>query len=659
MMHKNRFIPVTFLFFSLIIYTGLDAQVDTTGISKLLTMDLDDLMNQKIITASKYEQKRGEAASSIGVITSSRIKQYGYRTIAEVLNSIKGFFLSDDKNYIYTGVRGFSRPTDYNNRIVVMLNGHIMNEVVYGSAFMGNELGISLDDIDRIEIIKGPGASVYGSGSMLSTINLITKKGADINGIRVSAGAGSFGTADLSAGYGKKIGSADLFISAKGGTSRGENYYFPELDIASNNNGISKGNDWEHYAGMYGSLTKGNINISGGYSSRSKGIPTGAFETMLTGNVKSLDNRFYTEASYSHDINTKSRLKIRLYYDDYYYTGSYPSLTRDSFDSSTGKWAGGEFQYYLEAGDRNVITAGVEYKYIFRSDYHEWDSDTTYFNKNFPFSFYSVYAQDQFRIAKNLNLTAGMRWDSYTRFGNAFSPRLALVYRYNDNSSLKLLYGEAFRVPTLYEAYYTSFDAHKVNPKIKSEKIHALELVWLHKLSGNLSGNFSLYRFTMRNLIDQITDPSDDLTQFRNIGEARGTGAEYEFRFKNESGKTDGFINFTLQKTIDAATDKTLSNSPSFLIKSGVSLLAFNRFTISPEVFFETGRKTLEGNRTNNVCIFNINIVTQQFLRHLELSVKANNILNTKYYIPAGNEFIQDVLIQNSRSIYVKLTARF
>jgi iron complex outermembrane receptor protein len=163
----------------------LTGQVDTSGVNQLFQMDLLDLMNQKVVTASKYIQSSAEAASSIGVITAAEIKQFGYRTLGEALNSQRGMYQSNDKNYLYIGSRGFSRPTDYNNRIVIMIDGHIMNEVVYGSAFMGNELGINLDNIDKIEIIRGPGASVYGSGAMLNIINVIMKKGDETIGMAI------------------------------------------------------------------------------------------------------------------------------------------------------------------------------------------------------------------------------------------------------------------------------------------------------------------------------------------------------------------------------------------------------------------------------------------------------------------------------------------
>ena len=644
---------------SLLISIVSVGQIDTSGVNSLFEMSLTDLMNQKVITASKYDQSTAEAASSIGTITADDIKNFGYKTLGEVLNSQRGMYLSNDKNYSYVGSRGFSRPTDYNNRIVIMIDGHILNEAVYGSAFMGNELGINLDNVEKIEIIRGPGASVYGSGAMLNIVNIIMKKGTQTDGVTVSAGTGNYGKNDLSAVYGKKIKNTDISLSGIGGLYSGEDYYFSELDAPETNNGISKGMDWEKYIGFQAGITNNNFKLSAAYSTRSKGIPTGAFNTDLTGNVESLDDRYYIEASYRKEINKNSSLLFRSYYDDYRYTGSYPSGGEDYFDASYGRWAGAEIQYYLEAGKRNIITAGFEYKHIFRSDYAEWSSDTTYFHQNFPFSFFSLYAQDQIRIIKNLNISAGLRYDSYSVFGQDLSPRLALVYSYSDASSLKLLYSGAFRIPNMYESFYEAYDSHKTNPNIKSERIRATELAWSHKLTGSFYGTLSLYTFSTINLIDQVLDESDGLTIFSNIGKATGNGAEYELRYKNLLNKSQAFLNFTIQRTTDKNTDKILSNSPGFMVKSGFIFAVSKYFNVVPEFFYESGRETLAGNKTDDVYLFNLGINSATFLKHFEASLKTRNILNSKYYSPGGYEHVQNALIQDSRNIYLKLTAHF
>jgi len=656
---KLRCTPVLFLIIEIVSGLTLSGQIDTTGVNRLFEMNLSDLMNQKVVTASKYSQGSSEAASSIGVITADEIKGYGYRTLGEALNSQRGMYLSDDKNYLYIGSRGFSRPTDYNNRIVVMIDGHILNEVVYGSSFMGNELGINLAKVEKIEIIRGPGASIYGSGGMLNIINLIMKKGAEINGAEVSAGIGSFGKKDLSAIYGKKINATDIAISAIGGTSKGENYFFSELDSPETNFGRSEGKDWEKYMGFQATVINRDFRISSSYSNRLKGIPTGAFNTDLTGDVKSTDKRFFVESSYRKQVKKNSSLLLRLYYDDYNYSGAYPSYGYNSFDASTGRWAGGEVQYYLEAGKRNIITAGIEYKYAFRDTYKEWDIDTTYFNQNVPFSVFSLYAQDQIKLLKNLNFTAGLRFDQYSVFGHAASPRLALIYNYSGSSSIKLLYSEAFRIPNFYEAYYKSYNVHKINPDIKSERIRTAEITWSHKISGSVFGNFSVYRFTIYNLIDQVLDKNDGLSEFMNIGKATGTGAEYELRYKHPANDNQAFLNFTLQRSVDNNSNQILSNSPEFMVKSGIVCSFSKYFNLVPEFFYETGRKTLLGNRTGNVCLFNFGINSCKFLKYFEASLKARNLFNIKYYVPGGNEHIQDEIVQNSRNIYVKLTAHF
>jgi len=647
-----------FIFLILFLKTLSIGQVDTSDVNKLFEMSLADLMNQEVVTASKFVQKSGQAASSISVITAEDIKNFNYATLGEALNSQRGMYLSNDKNYLYVGSRGFGRPADYNNRIVIMIDGHILNEVVYGSAAMGNDLGLNLKNVEKIEIIRGPGASLYGSGAMLNIVNIIMKKGSQTDGLLFSAGTGNYGKNELSAVFGKKTNNIDISASATGGLSRGENYYFPELDSPATNNGISDGNDWENFIGFQAGITKNDFKLSGGYSGRMKGIPTGAFETDLDGNVYTIDDRYYLEASYRKELKKNNLLTIRAYYDDYCYKGFYPSGGIDVFDRSFGRWAGSEIQYYMETGKRNSIISGIEYKYVFRADYKEWDNSAVYFNKNFPFSFFSLYTHDQFTITRNLTFTGGLRYDHYSIFGHDFSPRAAIVYKYSEASSLKLLYSKAFRIPNIYESFYASENDHKSNPDIKPEKINAFELAWGHNINEQLYGSLSLYRFTMKDLIDLTLDETDGLTVFRNIAEARGTGLELELRYQS-SKRSNGFINFSLQKAEDPDSGELLSNSPEIMVKSGLVFPLPRFLNFSPEFFYESGRYTLKGNKTGDVYLFNLSVRTIKFLKYFDVSLKARNLFNQKYKYPGGYEHKQDALIQDSRSVFLQINAQF
>lgn len=641
---KNRYFLVSLIFLLILTTIQLSGQTDTSGVKQLFEMDLSELMNQKVVTASKYSQSSSEAASSIGVITSDEIKNFGYKTLGEALNSQRGLYLSNDKNHLFIGSRGFGQVIDINNKVVIMIDGHIMNEVVFGSAYIGNELGINMNNVEKIEIIRGPGSSVYGTGAMYNIINVIMKKGAETDGLTVSAGTGSFGKNDLSAIYGKKIKKTDISVSGTGGIYNGEDYYFSELDAPETNNGLSVGMDWEKYIGLKADMTRDNFKLSAGFASRSKGIPTGAFNSNLTGDVKSSNERFYIESSYRKELKRNSSMLFRSYYDNYYNTGTYPSGDRNFIDKSGGQWAGAEIQYYLEAGKRNTITAGVEYKHSFGTYNKMPNFDTMNINQNLSFSIYSLYAQDQIKIVKNLNLTAGLRYDINSVFGQAASLRVALVYKYSTASSLKLLYGEAFR------------DA---NTDFGSEKIRAIELAWSHKLSEFFFGSFSLYRFLTYSPKGPAP-PGDNVSPVPFSNEkVIGNGIEYEVKYKHAGSKNEAFLNVSLQRTINKDLDEIITNSPAVMVKSGYIFDISKYFNIVPEFFYETARKTLQGNNTGEIYLFNLGINTCKFLKYFEVSLKARNLLNRKYYYPAGNEYVQDVLVQDSRNIYLKLTARF
>src|SRR5947209_17402614 len=147
-----------------------------------------------IFGASKYEQKPSEAPASVSIITSEEIQKYGYRTLSEIMRSVRGFFSTYDRNYSYIGARGFDRPGDYDTRVLLLLDGHRINDNVYDQASVGTESLIDVDAIDRVEVIRGPSSSLYGTDAFFAVINVITKSGRDLNGKEITAAGGSYST---------------------------------------------------------------------------------------------------------------------------------------------------------------------------------------------------------------------------------------------------------------------------------------------------------------------------------------------------------------------------------------------------------------------------------------------------------------------------------
>jgi len=144
-----------------------------------------------VYSASKYEQKVTEAPSKVSIVTAEEIQRYGYQTLADILRSLPGFYTTYDRNYDYIGVRGFGIPGDYDTRLLLLVDGHRINDNVYDSLYSDRGFILDVDLIDRVELVRGPSSSLYGSSAFFGIVNVITKKGRDLNGTEVSAAAGS------------------------------------------------------------------------------------------------------------------------------------------------------------------------------------------------------------------------------------------------------------------------------------------------------------------------------------------------------------------------------------------------------------------------------------------------------------------------------------
>ena len=176
--------------------------------ANLLDLSLEDLLKidiDSVYGASKHEQKVTEAPASVTIITSEEIQKYGYRTLADILRNVRGFYVTSDRNYSFVGVRGFGRPGDYNSRILLLVDGHQLNENIYDAANLGAEFPIDVDLIDRVEVIRGPNSSLYLASAFLGVINIITKRGRDLRNVSASGELASFDTYKGRLSYGNRF----------------------------------------------------------------------------------------------------------------------------------------------------------------------------------------------------------------------------------------------------------------------------------------------------------------------------------------------------------------------------------------------------------------------------------------------------------------------
>ena len=242
---------------------------------------------QRVFGASERMQPVTEAPSSVTIVTAAEIARHGYRTLADILRSVRGFYVSNDRNYSYVGVRGFARPGDYNTRVLLLVNGHRVNDNVYDQAAIGADFGIDVAMFDRVEVIRGPASSLYGTNAVFAVINVITRSGASLNGVSVDVDAGSLGTGMARVSGGKRFANGvDLALSGTLERSDGETrLFFPAFDQPETNDGVADDLDSERIGDVYGRLTAGNFALTAAFGRRRKDVPTASFGTIFNEQV--------------------------------------------------------------------------------------------------------------------------------------------------------------------------------------------------------------------------------------------------------------------------------------------------------------------------------------------------------------------------------------
>ncbi len=635
------------------LFTSICVAQETKDFSEI---SLDSLLSIPVSTAAKHQQSAQEAPASVTVITADDIAHYGYTTLAEALNSVHGFYLSYDRNYAYLGVRGFSRPTDYNNRILLMLNGHVMNENVYESALIGTDFPIAMNAIERIEIVRGPGSALYGTNAVFAMINVITRTGRELEEVRTTASAGSNGWYEASGTAGISFSPTSYgALAVRAGSYAGSDLFYPEF-ADTPEGGIVRGRDWDRYGSVLANATIGQVTLSGFFSSRMKSVPTASFETVFNAKETTLDQRSFVEGRYASLPGETMQLSARAYFDQYNYSGIYDYADGEEPDASTGVWAGGEAQLTWDMLPTNRVIAGVEYQQHFQSDYRLWTNAATLFSGNFPFHVGSAYLQDEWQALPNLSLLASVRKDVYSRAGSTLAPRVAIVYIPASTTSLKLLYAEAFRVPNTYELYYQDLPLGYLPSKsLSSEVIRSLELVMESRITERLHASASLFQYRLTDLIDLTMNPEDSTYIFQNSSAVNSRGLEVQIN-GDFSPVGHGYISYTYAEAEAVEQDAKLTNSPTHVFRAGFEGAVANRLSAACEVQAESKRITVQGYATPAFGLLNVTVRYNTPIPGLGARLRCTNVLDAPYAYPGGYEHLQNAIAQDGRMFLFTLS---
>ncbi|HJW56316.1 MAG TPA: TonB-dependent receptor [Burkholderiaceae bacterium] len=653
---------------------------DTADQVDLAQLPIEQLLSLEVYSASKFVQKASEAPSAVSVITAADIRSFGWRTLADILRSMRGLYVGYDRNYSYLGARGFLRPGDYSTRFLLLVDGYRTNDSVYDQAAIGSEFILDVDLIDRVEFVPGPGSSIYGANAFFGTINVITKRGRDINGPQASVDIGSFGARKGRATYGWRDGKgAELLLSASGFQVAGQDLYFPEFDSPATSGGVAQGLDYDRGQSLFIKGSLGQFGMSLAHAERKKGVPTASFgQAFNDPRSYTVDTQTFADLTYRNGISDHTEVTGRAYWGRYDYEGDYIYDRSSSIvnrDGSRAHWWGAEAKLTSTAIRRHKLVAGVEAQHDYRRDQYNFNTSPgpilaspgtlpatvdTLLDDRRRDSRLGVYVQDEMALRSDLLLNAGLRYDHHSTTDGILNPRLGLIFKLSPSTTVKTLYGTAFRAPNAYELYYAvpGDGGQKANPDLHAERIHSRELVLEHYFTPDSRITASIFHNAVTNLITQTLDPADGLLVFRNLDRVVARGMELEFG-RMWAGGAKLNANYSWQYARDESNGAELVNSPRHLAKFNLSAPVFSQlWRTGLEAQYVGRRNTLAGT-VGGYWLANMTLFSARLVHGVEISASVYNAFNHRYADPGSDAHVQDAIPQDGRSFRLKLTHGF
>ncbi len=637
------------------------ASVSTAQGNPATDLSLDSLLNTRISAASKYSQPSADAAASITILTSDDLRNGGFRNLQDALESVRGFYSTDDGNYPYLGSRGFSRPSDYNNRILLLVDGHTLNEQIWGGAPVGADLPISFEAIERIEIVRGPGSAMYGSSAMFAVINIVTRRGQDLGGTVVSAGiaSGLDRQGEITSGFSFAGGRASAMISMLASASEGRRNTLAEYP------GIVSAPDFEKRGGILSSLLWGGASVRAGFRSSETAVVTGAYDSDPSDSRnRTIDRNFWLEAGFHTQLSPQIHFVGRTYADSYRYSGFYAAAAAEPFSDRGSSTSGGaELLVTIEPLSWYRLTTGAEVSRAVEVEYTEIQFSPIRVSDKAPFSTAAVFAENELQLKRGLKLVAGGRLEVRQRFDAAAAPRIAIVAQPREATTVKLLYGRAFRAPSPAEAELDT-DFYASNPALTPEWIETIEVEFRERIGKRAIVEASAYRYHLSDLINPVDTEGGNSIRFVNVDKAHALGVDVQADV-GLGGPLSARAGYGFQHADDPISGESLTNSPAHIGTAEIVARGARGLRSSIRFRSESGRPTQAGSATRPFTRLDFHAAFSPMAggpatgtKGARISLGISNLFAAHYSLPAGMEHRQASILQAGRVASVRIEWR-
>jgi vitamin B12 transporter len=573
-----------------------------------------------VVTATKVETPQEQLGATVSVITGEELRTYNYDRVEEALRTVPGVEIQR------SGTPGKAtniriRGTDP-NQVQVLVDGLRVKSPTLGSADLSE---ISLDAIERIEIVRGPQSTLYGADAIGGVVNIITRKGqGPVRGSTWVEG-GSYNTFRESANVQGGLGRFNFNLSGSRLDTGGQ---FPNDDSEQTSVAGRIGYDFPW---------KGELSLTGRYTRLDLDLPINQTfpRVILDPNAQSQTEAYLANLAYTQDVLAWWHLKAR--YGQWWNNQGFQNSPPPAFDGVTisqtdTRRVEGELTNSFDITKWDTLTVGGERR-------SEFGRDTTL--GTFPSRFRqelnttSLYGQDELRILDRVFLGGGVRWDDNDVFGEAVTGRASAAVLFRETGSkLRFAWGTGFRAPTINDLAFPGF----ANPTLKPETSESYEIGADQKLWKNrIRAGLTFFHNRFQELIQFVFDPTAPF-QFlpENVGRAQTEGVESYFEIDPVEWMTL-YVNYTYTDTEDLSTGDQLRRFPRHRWNTGVTVTPIERLTLFAQARVVSSQVEIPGEARNpGYHVVDAGgtlrlLGRTGFMERLELTARVQNLTDERY----------------------------
>lgn len=559
-----------------------------------------------IVTPSRIEQYYRTSSVNVSVVKEKEIKRSGAIEISQLLDTLPSVNIIDYGSLgaaksIYT--RGAS-----SSQVITLIDGRIVNTPRDGVADYNQ---IPLDNIERIEVLRGPASSIYGAGAVGGVINIVTKSGKERMFTEMNLKSGSFFTHILNFSHGWKIGALDYFIYSSYLESDGHR---ENSDYQQNNHSVKLGYDIDD---------KNRLLLQAGYVDSELGTPGKNSNVDLDDRQEQW--RYYIDLTWRGSIWRKSDILFKLYQD----------LDRLEFiESLSPILVKDAHQTKVYGIDLQITQIWFD---IFRTSFGlsaQENKINSTANQKRSYNLKAAYLETEFDLFKEFFLKAGIRIDDYSNFGDRTTPSASFSWLLWDRYKLHGLVAKAFRAPTFNDLYWPRGGGLEGNPNLKPELALSRELGVSFYLFNKMEGDITYFRNRFKDLIEWAVDNTGSWRP-SNISTALTKGIEADFTYRlNKSFKLN--VNYTRMIAKNTSTDRWLPYRPKHQYKAKVSYDLGKNFSVYLTARYLSDRYTgVYTPKLKSYFVMDGNI-SYKITDKMKVELTVNNILDQDYEEQVG-----------------------